>query len=214
MNAPSVPRPNALYPLIEELPVGTELTKVGDRRWGATGFNPTNGSARFRPVRDTSGQVVATAYLASDAETALSEALLRGVSALDEGSAPRRLFRKETIGLDMTTLLLERKVRVARLHGRGLTRLGLLRRHVVECGDSAYPYTAAWAQALWASRRRPHGISWTSRQSDSGRAYMLWEGRVPCNALTVASSGVPLDEGPGLEQVREACAAAGIDFDG
>jgi hypothetical protein len=211
---PPVPPAGALDPLIDTLPPGTELTRVFDRRWPATSFNPTEGSARFRPVRDRVGAVVPTAYLGSDRETALSEVLLRGVSALVKTGVPRRLYRYEVEGYELCPLVLTRAVRVARLHGAGLTRLGLVRAHVIDCQENAYDYTAAWAQALWGSRRRPAGLAWTSRQSDSGRAFMLWEARVPEGTLERLAAPVALDREPGLDLVRRACALAGIDFEG
>lgn len=209
-----MPRPAAVDPLIDELAAGTELTRVYDRRWSATSFNPAEGRAQFRPVRDRGGAVVPTAYFGSDPETALSEVLLRGVTALAESGLPRRLYRHEIDGYDLCRLVLTRPVRVVRLHGAGLTRLRVLRAHVVDCDEDAYEYTAAWAQALWGSRRRPAGLVWTSRQSDSGRAYMLWEPRVSPGTLASVAAALALDREPGLDAVRRACVDAGIDFEG
>ena len=104
-------------------------------------------------------------------------------------------------------------VRLARLHGAGLSRLGLLRRDVIDCEEAEYPYTAQWAQALWGSRRRPAGISWTSRQNDSTRAYMLWEPRLKPELLVVVQSQLALDREPGIDLVRLACVGSNVDFE-
>lgn len=213
-DAPEVPRPGNLDPLVEEIPAGTELVRVYDRRWGPLNFNPTSTSARFRPIHDHRGTVVASTYVASDVETALSEAVLRGVTALRGGTARPRLYGLQVDPLDLCLIRLTRAVRVARLHGAGLTRLGLLRQHVIDCDEAEYPYTARWAQALWGARSRPHGIAWTSRQNDSGRAYVLWAGRVKPGAITAPQHAIRLDRDPGRDLVRQACAAARVDFEG
>jgi len=157
---------------------------------------------------------VPTIYGGLDDETALAEALLRGVTALAAGGR-RRLFRVEVEGLDLVTIASQRELRLVRLHGAGLSRLDLLREDIVDCPESEYDYTADWARSLWGCPKRPHGIAWTSRQNDSGRALMLWGGgRVDSNWLSVVDGPVHLDSEPGLDLVRRACADAGIDFEG
>jgi RES domain len=210
---PEVAGAATLKPLLETLPAGHTLIRTYQRTRGPLSFNPTASSARFRPVHDRTGQIVATAYLAADEETALAEGVLRGVTALAAGAQPRRLYRAEVEGLAMARLSLLRAMRVARLHGAGLARLGLLRAHVIDCEEADYPYTAAWAQSLWGSPHRPAGIAWTSRQNDSARAYLLWEPRVH-GRLLLDSPEIRLDREPGLDLVRQACVAAGVDFEG
>ena len=213
-NRPTPPSPAATDPLIETLAVGTELIRVYHHEHGPLAFNATASPGRFRPVRRRSDEVLPTAYVAADEETALAEGVLRGVSALTDGALPRRLYRVEIEGLAMACLRVEHPIRVARLHGTGLLRLGLLREHVVDCEEADYPYTAAWARALWGCQRRPAGIAWTSRQNDSSRAYILWEPRVKAEWLTLEGPEIELDREPGLDRVRRACAAALVEFEG
>jgi hypothetical protein len=210
---PAVLGATAIKPLLETLPRGYTLIRTYQCTQGPLSFNPTTSSARFRPVRDRLGQIVPTAYLAADEETALAEGVLRGVSAIAAGALPRRLYRAEVEGLALVRLSVQRPIRVARLHGAGLARLGLLRAHVVDCEEADYPYTAAWAQSLWGSPHRPAGIAWTSRQNDSARAYLLWEPRVH-GRLLLDGPEIALDREPGLDRVRQACVAAGVDFEG
>lgn len=212
---PVVPRPADLSPKIEELDAGSTLVRVYERRFGPLEFNPGDAIARFRPVRDASGRVVPTAYGARDEETAIAEGVLRGVSALSDASPRRRLFALEVERLDLARLRTARSLRLVRLHGVGLTRLGLLRRHVIDCPESEYPYTAEWSQALYGHSSRPHGLVWASRQNDSSRAFMLWgASRVRAGWLRPEGEPVPLDREPGLELVRQVCADAGVDFEG
>lgn len=211
---PEIPPAGHIDPLIETFPAGSEFVQVFPRQRGALTFNGTDSDGRFRPVRSSQGSVVPTAYLASDKETALAEAVLRGVSALSDGQRPRRLYQAQLAGLSLTAVVLARPIRVARLHGAGLVRLGLRRADLIDCEEREYPYTAAWARALWGCPRRPAGIAWTSRQNDSGRALMLWQTRVHPGSLTQKGAQIDLDRGPGLDRVRTACVAAGVDFEG
>jgi RES domain len=212
---PVVPRPAELSPAIEVLKAGSALIRVYQRRFGPLDFNGGDAVARFRPIRNTSGAVVPTAYGAHDQETAIAEAVLRGVSSLSRGSPRRRLFRLEVEGLDMARLHTTRPLRLVRLHGLGLTRLNLLREHVIDCPESAYDYTAAWAQALYGHRSRAHGLIWTSRQNDTSRAFILWGGtRVRPGWLRLESEALPLDREPGLDLIRQVCVDAGVDFEG
>lgn len=211
---PPAPDPKDLRPPTETWKAGRPIVHVYHRRWGAKGFNPTDTAGRFRPVRTRSGNIVPTAYGASDVETALAEGLLRGVEALEEGHR-RRLYRKEVEGLSMATLLPKVDLVLAKLHGPGLVQLEVTRSQLIDCRAAHYPYTAEWAQALYHCPTKLFGIVWTARQNDSGRAMVLWKGLVrPKSHLTIEGSPTALDKGRGLDLVRQACAYANIDFEG
>ena len=155
-----------------------------------------------------------SAYGGEDEETALAEALLRGADALSKGKRPR-LYVKEVRGLDLVELVPSVDLRLIRLRGQGLTRLGLLREDVIDCGADRYPYTAKWAQALYDGDPKFSGIVWTSRQNDAGRALVLWNGRVePVRSLRIAGVPLHLDAEPGTDLVRQACIDADVDFEG
>lgn len=211
---PPVPPPEELDPAIDTWKAGRPIVRVYRRHWGVNGFNPTATSGRFRPIRDARGKIIPTAYGGADKETALAEGLLRGVDALRNGHR-RHLYRHEVEGLEMATLIPRVNLPLARLHGAGLERLRLLREHVIDCDESAYPYTSEWAQAFYDCATRLVGISWTSRQNDSSQALVLWDGPLkPRRHLEPSGSAIRLDEEPGLDLVRQACAYALIDFEG
>ncbi|MGI8728788.1 MAG: RES family NAD+ phosphorylase [Solirubrobacteraceae bacterium] len=211
---PAVPRATECDPLIETIAAGTTLIRLYPRSRGPLGFNPAATPGRFRPVLDDRGSVVPTAYLATDVETAISEGVLRGVSRLADRGDTRRLYRFELDELEVVAISVRRPLRVVRLHGAGLSRLEVLREHVIDTPESDYPYTALWAKALYGTRTRPHGLCWTSRQSDSGRALMLWRTRLSSGALDADGPPLALDRDPGLDLVRGLCADAGVDFEG
>lgn len=211
---PAVPGATEPNPLIETIEPGTPLWRVYPRVRGPLGFNATPAAGRFRPVLDSRGAVVPTAYVALDVETALAEGLLRGVSGLRGSAARRRLYRIELDDLNVVALRVRKPVRVVRLHGAGLARLGALREHLIDTPESEYDYTARWAKALHGARARPHGLCWTSRQNDCGRAMVLWQPRMPADALEVKAPAIALEGASGLELVRTLCADAGVDFEG
>jgi RES domain len=211
---PEPPPPAELLPAIELIPAGSKPVRLYQRRFGPTAFNPTEeAEGRFRPVHDD-GQVVPTAYLAGDQETALAEVLLRGVDALAAGLEPR-LYRRQVEEVSMAGIEVTREFRLARLRGQGLTRLHVRREELIDVGPDDYPYTARWAQALYESEERFDGIAWTSHQNDAGLAMMLWEGRVdPDRDLAPTGESLALDRDPGLDLVRQASLAAGFAFEG
>ena len=211
---PAVPPAADLDPAVEVWPAGKPLVRLYHRDHGPLGFNPTSSVSRFRPVHDRKGVVVPTAYAAADQETALAEVLLRGVDALAEDRWPR-LYRKEVTGIEMATLLPKRDIPLARLHGQGLTRLRLLRSELVDATPPDYPYTAEWAQAIFDCPVKVDGIAWTSRQNDSERAMVLWQGPLdPTADFGQEGPTTALDSEPGIDFVRRACAYAGFDFEG
>jgi RES domain len=211
---PEVPAPEDLEPAAEIWPAGKPIHRLFVRSRGPLGFNPTASSARFRPLLSKSGAVVPTAYGGEDHETALAEALLRGVDALSKGNRPQ-LFLKEVKGLDLVELVPVSDLRLVRLRGQGLTRLGLLREDVIDCGADRYPYTAEWAQALYRCDPGFAGIVWTSRQNDAGRALVLWGDRLDLeDGIRVTDDPLALDCEPGIDLVRQACTYAEVDFEG
>ncbi len=211
--APPVPASSGLKPSTMTWREGQILWRVFTRSYGATGFNPTPGVGRFRPIHDASGATISTVYVASDEETALAEGPLRGVDRLARG-APMRLYTREIAGLAIVRLRLLRTITSMRMHGSGLVRLKLLAEHVTHCPPVDYPYTAEWAQALHDCPTPANGIEWTSKRNDSARAAVLWGDSVSPDDLEVDGAEVWLDREPGLERVRMACAAAEMDLEG
>jgi hypothetical protein len=211
---PAPPAAGALSPAVDHWRAGRPITRIYHRRWGPLGFNPTKAAGRFRPIFDQRGKVVPTAYAAEDFETALAEGLLRGVEEIEAGRR-RRLYVKQVANLSSVTLVPKTDLALARMHGQGLDRLELLREDLVDCNSSRYPYSAEWAQALYDCSTSLAGIAWTSRQNDSGKALVLWDGPIePAAVLERTGRALPLDSGPGLDLVRQACAYARIDFEG
>ena len=197
-------------PLTEVWLAGRNIHRVYQASYGPTGFNPTASSGRFRPIRSTNGEIIPTAYGAADLETALAEGLLRGV---DDRGARRRLYRKEILGLERCVIVADRDLVLARLHGLGLQRLRLRREELIDTEASGYPLTAQWSQALHDAPADVDGLVWTSRQNDSNRALLLFGDRVKSSSFEVIGTPVPLDHGPGLNEVRQVCIESRVDLE-
>jgi RES domain len=170
---------------------------------GATEFNATSASRRFRPVLDPSGAVVPTIYGADLTAGALSETVFHDVPV--RGPA-RRILRKALVPMVMSTITPLRDLRLAELHGAGLGRLGTTHGELVESGADQYPRTALWGQALHDHSDGFDGLIWRSRQFNDSFALMLWGDRVDRFTALRPDPGtapVPLFAGEGFETVRE-----------
>ena len=66
-----------------------------------------------------------------------------------------------------------RELRLARLRGPGLARLGVTHGELIESPASEYPRTAAWAEAVLEREPGLDGLVWTSRQDSSAAAYLF-----------------------------------------
>jgi len=177
---------------------------------GATEFNTTSASRRFRPIQDASGAVVPTVYGADLTEGALSETVFHDVPVRGRG---RRILRKALVPMVLSTVTPVRDLRLVELHGAGLSRLGTTHAELVENGANQYLRTALWGQALYDHADHFDGLIWRSRQFKDSLALMLWGDRVDRFTSLRAhpeTAPIPLFGGQGYETVRELAEAAGI----
>ncbi|MGJ6127135.1 RES family NAD+ phosphorylase [Mycolicibacterium sp. Y3] len=177
---------------------------------GATEFNTTAVSRRFRPVYDSGAAAVATIYGADLTEGALSETVFHDVPVRGTG---RRILRKALVPMVMSTIMPARDLRLVELHGAGLSRLGVTHGELIESSAKQYPRTALWGQALYDHADRFDGLIWRSRQFNDSLALMLWGDRV--DRFTdlkahPATAPVPLFAGDGFETVQELADAVAI----
>jgi RES domain-containing protein len=208
---PDPPLDGRVDPAIHMWDADKPLVRACDLSRGPLAFNPTAVSGRFRPFRASDG-VVPTAYAAEDDETAIAERLLRGVDV--RAQAPRRLLLRAIHGVALATVIPRRPLRLARLHGLGLRRLGLSRAALIDSGADRYPWTARWAKALHACDETLDGLVWSSRQNDGALALMLFGDRVRVADLRAVGSSLPLESELGLRRLIEICAIAGVEIPG
>lgn len=201
-SVPDVPIPLPT-PRLHLWPAEQPIVRCHSVEMGATEFNTTLASRRFRRIHDPSAAVVPTIYGADLSEGALSETVFHDVPVRGPG---RRIFRKALVPMVMSTINPIRDLRLAELHGAGLGRLSTTHGELIETGAKQYPRTALWGQALYDHAGAFDGLIWRSRQFNDSLALMLWGDRVARFTDLGPHPGtapVPLFAGEGFETVRE-----------
>lgn len=204
MPVPSAP--TAVDPLVDTWPARHRIYRVHPGAFAATSFNPGGGAGRFHPFVDAAGAVVPTQYGSDRLEGALSETTFHDVPVSGPG---RIVLRASLAGRVWSAIRPERPLRLAKLNGAGLRRLGIERRELIETPSSTYGETVAWARVIH-HRTDVDGLVWTSRQYDDSIAIVLFGDRVAAADLTPLGPSSRLDNGPGLIAVLWAAERARI----
>ena len=100
-------------------------------------------------------------------------------------------------------LILGRNLALIDLSAVPLHKLGISRKDLIECDGSQYPETRAWAQALHDQYPNAEGLTWTSRQADPARAFVLFEARFTISAInpSAAPTSLLLSDGSAILEV-------------
>jgi hypothetical protein len=140
---------------LRSLGAGTELWRVHDLQRGAIWFGPGEGrppAHRF----DAPGGEFRVCYVGLSPEASFAETFLRNPG--------RRLLDVSLLATrSLTSLTVTRRLRVARLHGPEMARLGAT---AEVAHGSRYDLSRRWSLALWSHPQRPDGILYTSRHDD------------------------------------------------
>lgn len=207
MRVPDVP--DSLPDPLEHIwPASDPIIRCHDVAMGATEFNPSNVSRRFRPVT-RGGVIVPTLYGSDLVQGALSETVFHDVPVRGRG---RRVQRKVLIRMIRSTVIPKRDLVLAQLHGAGLGRLGVSHGELIESSSRHYVRTAAWGQALH-DHADHDGLVWRSRQFKDSYAVMLWGDRVDRFADLEAdpdNAPVLLFAGAGFDEVQQLADEGGI----
>jgi hypothetical protein len=200
VRVPDVPKPLP-KPLEDIWPAGRPIIRCHNVALGATEFNASTDSRRFRPVQ-SHGAIVPTLYGADLVKGALSESVFHDVPVRGNG---RRIQRKALVPMMRSTVIPKRDLRLVRLHSDGLKRLGVKHAELIESSARQYPRTAAWGQALYDLGDHD-GLVWQSRQFNASYAIMLWGDRVKRRKdIEVDAANPPLSLflGAGFDQVQQ-----------
>lgn len=166
--APSTPASiAALDPLLTTWRAGAPIHRCFDIAWGSRDFYPGDDQhrGRFSPLVPLgAADPLLMLYGASDEIGALSETVFHEVPVRGVKQVSHRYLRHRVL-VALTGL---RDVTLVDLTSHGLGRLGLSRSELIEPGRPSYPATAAWARALHAYPERVDGLTWVSRQHDTG----------------------------------------------
>lgn len=207
MRVPNVPKPLP-QPLEDTWRAGRPIIRGHNSALGATEFNTSNDSRRFRPVT-SHGAIVPTLYGADLVEGALSESVFHDVPVRRPA---RRIQRKALVPMIRSTLIPQRDLRLVRLHSAGLKKLGVTHAELIESSARQYPRTAAWGQALY-NLGDYDGLVWHSRQFNNSFAVMLWGDRVKRRKdIDVDNANPPLSLylGVGFDEVQQLADDCGI----
>jgi hypothetical protein len=201
MRVPDVPHPLP-EPRVHPWPAGKAIVRCHHVEMGATEFNTTPVSRRFRPV-STGDRAVATIYGADLDQGALSETVFHAVPVRGPG---RRIQHKALIHMVLSTIVPTKPLQLVELHGAGLKRLQVTHGELIEASSRQYSRTAAWGQALYDHDATYDGLVWRSRQFNDSLAVMLWGERVSrFNDLRFDPDEAPLSlfAGEGFEKVLQ-----------
>jgi hypothetical protein len=207
MRVPDVPDPLP-DPRVHTWPTHQPIARCHHISMGATEFNTSSVSRRFRPVT-RGGDIVSTLYAADLPQGALSETVFHDVPVRGAG---RRLQRRALVPMVRSTIIPLRPLRLVELHGAGLRRLQVTHGELIESSSWQYPRTAAWGQALY-DLADYDGLIWRSRQFNDSFALMLWGDRVRrFDDLEVDPNDAPLPlyAGAGLDEVQQLADDCGI----
>lgn len=200
MRVPDVPTPLP-QPLEDIWPTGRPIIRCHNVALGATGFNASSDSRRFRPVT-SHGAIVPTLYGADLVKGALSESVFHDVPVRCKG---RRIQRKALVPMMRSTAIPKRDLRLVKLHSDGLKRFEVTHGELIESSARQYPRTAAWGQALY-DLGGFDGLVWRSRQFNDSYAVMLWGDRVKRRKdIDVDEANPPLSLylGTGFDEVQQ-----------
>ena len=189
-------KPSKVSLLELELPL---LWRVYPKRFGVQGFNHARlGSGRFSPL-DIAAATVPTLYAGSTLDVALMETVWHDAPVPSNGF--HLVLNESTETRRVGSLKPSAPLRLVDLTTIGLRRLGLTRTEVIDSGPLDYPITRRLAAWLYENKADAQGICWVSRQSDEGRAVVLFEPRMGRTQLVPATRDEIFTDGPHLDAV-------------
>ena len=172
---------------------GSTLHRVHHSKRSADTFNPGRGTpTRFAPIVTAAGSAagpstahvsVPTLYAAQSAEAALCETILHDVP-LTGGSLALGAYAAYI----ESSLELQRDLRLAKLMGDGLRRLGITPQELTATNGDVYDRTVLWAQA--AHTAGFDGVAWMSAWDNTAAAYVLFGDRVTPTDVAITSEGI------------------------
>ncbi|HXA54848.1 MAG TPA: RES family NAD+ phosphorylase [Solirubrobacteraceae bacterium] len=207
MAVPPPPGPAEADPLVVAWEADKPIVRVHPARYLPSQFNPEGKSARFRPFTDA-GATVPTMYGAVDFDGALSETVFHD---LPRPAAGQVVTHAALYPLVRSQVIPTRNLKLVLLAGYGLDRLKVTREQLIMSPPEEYAQIARWGESLYHCHERPDGLLWVSRQYELSPAVMLFGGRVHEHELKFDYPDIlPLWTGPGLVDVMQAAAKAGI----
>jgi len=154
---------------------GRAIIRVGLDPWPPVSFYVPTRETRFGPFRGAHGRDVPVLYGADTRAGALSETVFHDVPVR---GAVRSVRYQDLAHRFLVEIVPQRSLRLADFTSRGLARIGIDRREMIETGPGGYEVTARWSAAVHADPRDFDGITWVSRQDDQSHAVVLFGDRL------------------------------------
>ena len=168
----------------------------------------TDGDARFSPIRNAKGAVIPTWYGARTVACSMMETVLHDVPApptdyiLD-------IERLRDADIRISRVRCKRALSLVKLPSKGLKRIGLQRRDIIDTSVEEYARCREWAIRLHA-QTSAHGLLWTSRQDDEAKALVVFGDLIAESAFTVEIDRDRVYEGEHLDVLLELAEHVGI----
>ena len=167
-----------------------------------------DGDARFSPIRSGDGRVIPTWYGSRTLSCAMMETILHDVPAPPEGYI-LDVERLREADLRVSRVRCQRALTMVDLSSKGLKRIGLQRRDLIDTPVEDYPRTREWAVRLHA-QTSAHGLLWISRQDDEAKALVLFGDRIAEPGFKIEIDREPLYEGEYLDALLALAEQVGI----
>jgi hypothetical protein len=152
---------------------------------------------------------LAVLYGASTLAGAMMETIFHDVPTPPDGYI-LDIERLREQNLVVSRVRLKRRLQAVDLSTKGLKRLGLTRKDLIDTPVTAYPLTRDWAQWLHATIPAAR-LLWTSRQDDAAGAIALFGDRLTESAFKVEVDRKPLCEDEYLDALLEVAEHIGIE---
>lgn len=167
-----------------------------------------DGNGRFSPIKGAGGVVIPTWYGARTLACAMMETVLHDVPApptdyiLD-------IERLREADIRISRLRCKRALSLVDLSSKGLKRIGLERRDIIDTSVAEYERSREWAVRLH-TQTEAQGLLWVSRQDDSAKALVVFGDRIAESAFNIEIDRERIYEGEHLDALLELAEHVGI----
>lgn len=195
-------------PLLKVWKEGRPVNRIHPVRYASTEFNATGkGHARFSPLVQPDGTIIATMYGADTFRAAAMETVFHD---LPDDIAHFIFDYKKLHSMALSVIEPMRDLQLLELSAVGLKPMRLKRADIVESPPSLYWQTQQYA--LGWHNRFPNidGLYWISKQDGDGPACMLFGDRVSVGDLAITSVGESLQASPQMEKMVNLAKLLGI----
>jgi hypothetical protein len=144
--------------------VGTRWMRIHAQARSPLWFGPARGRQPIHRFDDPSGRF-RVCYFGTTVEVCFAETFLR--------NPPIRILALDDLaGRSIATVEVRRALRLARMHGPSLARLGVT---AELASGSDYATSQLWSRALWEHSDQFDGIAYRSRHDDSALCVALYD---------------------------------------